>query len=76
MKLRFEVVGRQIAEGRVAPFGVEIYGVVANSELGFYQARKAAAVERFGSKAAPKRFGLVVAIAPPAPVLLRPVAGQ
>ncbi len=45
MELGFEVVGGEVAEGRMAAFGVVIGDVVADFEPGFFQAGEAAAVE-------------------------------
>ena len=41
----FEVVGREIAEGGMTPFGIVIGDVMTDFELGFGQAREAAAIE-------------------------------
>ena len=67
MQLGFEVVGRVVPEGGMAPFGVIISDVVADFELGFGQPGKATAVEQFGLEAAPKRFGVGVVVAVAAP---------
>ena len=62
----------------MSAFGVVIGDVVADFELGFGQARKAAAIEQFGFEAAPKgsSVGVVVAVAPPAHTLLGAVLGD
>jgi hypothetical protein len=62
----------------MAAFGVVIGDVVADFEPGFGQSRKAAAVEQFGFKAAPKRFGVgvVVTVAAPAHALPGTVFGE
>jgi len=57
---------------------VPLVVVIGDSQAGFGQAGKAAAVEQFGFEAAPKGFGvgIVVAVAAPTHTLLSPVAGQ
>ena len=57
----------------MAPLGVVIGDVVANFELGFGQPGEGAAIEQFGFEAAPKRFGVGVAVAAPAHALHGPV---
>jgi hypothetical protein len=62
----------------VTAFGVVIGNVVADFQLGFSQPREAPPVEQFGLEAALKRFGMgiVVAVAAPAPALLRAAFGD
>ena len=73
------MVGRVVAEGGVASFGVVVGvvvgDVVADFKLGFGQAGEVTAVERLGFEAAPKRFGVgvIVAVAAPAHALKCPV---
>ena len=82
-ELGFEVVGRLVAERRVAALGIVGSHVVADFERSFGQPREAAAIGPFAVEAAPKLFGVgrtrqgvIVAVAPPAHARLRPVAGK
>ena len=71
LDLGFEVVGGEVTERRMPPFGVVVGDVVADFELGFGQAGETAAVEQLGFEAAPKRFGVRVIVAVAAPAHVR-----
>jgi hypothetical protein len=62
----FEVVGREVAEGRMPTFGVVIGEIMADFQSGFGELSQTAAVEQFGFKSAPQGFsvGIIVAVAP------------
>jgi hypothetical protein len=74
----FEVIGGEIAECRVPPFGVVISGIVADFQARLAQVAEAAAVEQFGFEPTSKklRVGVIIAISPAAYALHGLVAGH
>ena len=58
----FELVEGLLGKRIVLPFGIVIGHVVVDLERGFGQPREAAAVEEFGFKVAPTRFGMRVIV--------------
>jgi hypothetical protein len=62
----FEVVGCEVAEGRMPTFSIRIGGIMAAFQSGFGELGEAAAVEQLGLKSALKGFsvGTIVAVAP------------
>ena len=64
----FEVVGGEIAEGRMPPLSVVGY-IVADFQARFGEIAEAAAVKQFGLEAAPKGFGVRIIVAVAAPTI-------
>jgi len=73
----FEVIGGEVAEGRVPPFSIVIGEVMADFQACLGYVAEAAAGEQFSFEPTLKRLGVgvIVAVIPPAHALQRRVAG-